>query len=179
MYMYRCIPAYESIKNLLYLSLHQYPGDDHSITINVLETLNSDKSTTCIFQAGNAFWYLQLPILVGTKRKCSFKVNNTIRINSDIHFNIYSYLFWSAKQGGKSTIWRSSLSGTNQTLLVHSLLLVTDIVASDAERRIYWLDIGRETLETCDYEGLGRRVLKRSDSLLMLMSGLTLHKVHV
>uniref|UniRef100_K1PJQ2 Low-density lipoprotein receptor-related protein 4 n=1 Tax=Magallana gigas TaxID=29159 RepID=K1PJQ2_MAGGI len=51
-----------------------------------------------------------------------------------------------------------------------------DITISDVEKRVYWLDIGRETLETCTYDGTDRRVLKRSDSLLMLMSGLTLHK---
>lgn len=96
------------------------------------------------------------------------------------HFlqKFYRYLFWSAGHSGRFAIFRSSLSGSDQTLLVHSLLLVSDITISDVEKRVYWLDIGRETLETCTYDGTDRRVLKRSDSLLMLMSGLTLHKVY-
>lgn len=93
--------------------------------------------------------------------------------------NFYRYLFWSAGHSGRFAIFRSSLSGSDQTLLVHSLLLVSDITISDVEKRVYWLDIGRETLETCTYDGTDRRVLKRSDSLLMLMSGLTLHKVYM
>lgn len=97
------------------------------------------------------------------------------------HFlqKFYRYLFWSAGHSGRFAIFRSSLSGSDQTLLVHSLLLVSDITISDVEKRVYWLDIGRETLETCTYDGTDRRVLKRSDSLLMLMSGLTLHKVYM
>lgn len=91
--------------------------------------------------------------------------------------NFYRYLFWSAGHSGRFAIFRSSLSGSDQTQLVHSLLLVSDITISDGEKRLFWLDIGRETLETCTYDGTDRRVLKRSDSLLMLMSGLTLHKV--
>lgn len=91
----------------------------------------------------------------------------------------YRFLFWSAGHSGRFAIFRSSLSGSDQTLLVHSLLLVSDITISDVEKRIYWLDIGRETLETCTYDGTDRRVLKRSDSLLMLMSGITLHKVYM
>lgn len=96
------------------------------------------------------------------------------------HFlqKFYRYLFWSAGHSGRFAIFRSSLSGSDQMLLVHSLLLVSDITISDVEKRVYWLDIGRETLETCTYDGTDRRVLKRSDSLLMLMSGLTLHKVY-
>ncbi|XP_062572042.1 low-density lipoprotein receptor-related protein 4-like [Saccostrea cucullata] len=86
------------------------------------------------------------------------------------------FLIWSAEYGKGSAIWKSSLSGSDQNLLLSGLLLVTDIVVDETERRIFWLDIGRETLETCRYDGLDRRVLKRSPSLLMSMSGLTLYQ---
>lgn len=45
-------------------------------------------------------------------------------------------------------------------LLVYSFLLVSDIIISDVEKWVYWLDIGREILEICIYDGIDRRVLK-------------------
>ncbi|XP_061165321.1 low-density lipoprotein receptor-related protein 4-like [Saccostrea echinata] len=77
------------------------------------------------------------------------------------------------------------VGGSNRKTVVDGLLspksiavdpLNGDIVVDETERRIFWLDIGRETLETCGYDGSDRRVLKRSPSLLMSMSGLTLYQ---
>lgn len=63
-------------------------------------------------------------------------------------------------------------------MLVYSFLLVSDIIISDVEKWVYWLDIGRETLEICIYDGIDRRVLKWFDFLFMLMSGFILYKVY-
>lgn len=63
-------------------------------------------------------------------------------------------------------------------MLVYSFLLVSDIIISDVEKWVYWLDIGREILEICIYDGIDRRVLKWFDFLFMLMSGFILYKVY-
>lgn len=45
------------------------------------------------------------------------------------------------------------------------------------EERIYWIDIGRNALETAKYDGTDRRLVRRSTNIYIMMSGLTLYKV--
>lgn len=161
----------------MYFSMYDEYSRFHFCSWKKIMDVNVKKSLQSKICAKSALLWGRI-VFGGRMVGCFFFI---LRISlTQPHFlqKFYRYLFWSAGHSGRFAIFRSSLSGSDQTLLVHSLLLVSDITISDVEKRVYWLDIGRETLETCTYDGTDRRVLKRSDSLLMLMSGLTLHKVY-
>ncbi|KAL3890979.1 hypothetical protein ACJMK2_003245 [Sinanodonta woodiana] len=72
-----------------------------------------------------------------------------------------AFLFWS--DIGKFTkIEVSSLSGSNRKTLVYSNLLLPYSIAADcAFRRLYFIDVGQETVETVSYEGKDRKVLHK------------------
>lgn len=69
------------------------------------------------------------------------------------------------------------MAGEDRKTIITSVSKVPDIVVDTEEERIYWIDIGRNSLETAKYDGTDRRLVRRSTNIYILMSGLTLYKV--
>lgn len=88
----------------------------------------------------------------------------------------FRYLFV-AEHGANTVIERADLAGENRKTIVTSVSKVPDIVVDTEEERIYWIDIGRNALETAKYDGTDRRLVRRSTNIYIMMSGLTLYKV--
>lgn len=82
-----------------------------------------------------------------------------------------------AEHGANTVIERADLAGENRKTIVTSVSKVPDIVVDTEEERIYWIDIGRNALETAKYDGTDRRLVRRSTNIYIMMSGLTLYKV--
>lgn len=72
-------------------------------------------------------------------------------------------LFWSDVIGPKSKIERSTLIGGNRTIIVQSdiPIWVSSLALDTDNQMLYWADIGRQTIEYCDYNGNNRKVLRR------------------
>ncbi|XP_056013099.1 low-density lipoprotein receptor-related protein 2-like [Ostrea edulis] len=78
---------------------------------------------------------------------------------------INGYLFYS-DMGKPQRIERSSLIGQERTSIITSGVdRVYDITVDQKERRLYWVDAGRHTLESSDYNGRNRRLLTRMNSV--------------
>lgn len=90
--------------------------------------------------------------------------------------SIFRYLFV-AEHGANTVIERADLAGENRKTIITSVSKVPDIVVDTEEERIYWIDIGRNALETAKYDGTDRRLVRRSTNIYIMMSGLTLYKV--
>lgn len=88
---------------------------------------------------------------------------------------IKGYLFV-AEHGANTVIERADLAGENRKTIITSVSKVPDIVVDTEEERIYWIDIGRNALETAKYDGTDRRLVRRSTNIYIMMSGLTLYK---
>lgn len=82
-----------------------------------------------------------------------------------------------AEHGANTVIERADLAGENRKTIITSVSKVPDIVVDTEEKRIYWIDIGRNALETAKYDGTDRRLVRRSTNIYIMMSGLTLYKV--
>lgn len=68
--------------------------------------------------------------------------------------------------GKPQRIERSSLIGQERTSIITSGVdRVYDITVDQKERRLYWVDAGRHTLESSDYNGRNRRLLTRMNSV--------------
>ncbi|XP_062572883.1 low-density lipoprotein receptor-related protein 1B-like [Saccostrea cucullata] len=75
------------------------------------------------------------------------------------------YLFYS-DMGKPQRIERSSLIGEDRTPIITSGVdRVYDITVDQKEQKLYWVDAGRHTLESSDYEGRNRRLLTRMNSV--------------
>ncbi|KAK3082858.1 hypothetical protein FSP39_007261 [Pinctada imbricata] len=73
------------------------------------------------------------------------------------------YMFWSDKETRYGIIERSTLSGTDRKIIAfQSLRRIFSMVADVYKQMLYWVDNLRDTLETCDYNGLNRRVIDRT-----------------
>ncbi|XP_062608198.1 low-density lipoprotein receptor-related protein 4-like [Saccostrea cucullata] len=88
---------------------------------------------------------------------------------------IKGYLFV-AEHGANTVIDRTDLAGEDRKTIITSVSKVPDMVLDIEEERIYWIDIGRNSLETAKYDGTDRRMVRRSTNIYILMSGLTLYK---
>lgn len=97
-----------------------------------------------------------------------------ISLNFDLRtFSVYghgpcilsSYLFYS-DMGKPERIERSSLIGQERTSIITSGVdRVYDITVDHTEHKLYWVDAGRHTLESSDYDGRNRRLLTRMNSV--------------
>ena len=97
-----------------------------------------------------------------------------ISLNFDLRtFSVYgygpcilsSYLFYS-DMGKPERIERSSLIGQERTSIITSGVdRVYDITVDHKEHKLYWVDAGRHTLESSDYDGRNRRLLTRMNSV--------------
>lgn len=62
-------------------------------------------------------------------------------------------------------IERTTLDGLDRTVIVYRGLLVVIALSIDTYRnKLYWSDIGRQTLEISDYDGSNRRVITLSNN---------------
>nr|XP_022323721.1 low-density lipoprotein receptor-related protein 1B-like [Crassostrea virginica] len=78
---------------------------------------------------------------------------------------ISGYLFYS-DMGKPERIERSSLIGQERTSIITSGVdRVYDITVDQKEHKLYWVDAGRHTLESSDYDGRNRRLLTRMNSV--------------
>lgn len=61
-----------------------------------------------------------------------------------------------------------SLSGDNrQAIIVQGILYPISMTLDINEEKIFWIDESRDTIETADYDGSNRRIIRRiSGSLL-------------
>lgn len=75
------------------------------------------------------------------------------------------YLFYS-DMGKPQRIERSSLIGKDRKSIVTSGVdRVYDITVDHKEQTLYWVDAGRHTLESSDFDGRNRRLLTRMNSV--------------
>ena len=54
---------------------------------------------------------------------------------------------------------------------------IPDMAVDTDSQTIYWIDIQRNTVEKCDYNGNNRKVVRRSKFTSITMSGITVFKV--
>jgi hypothetical protein len=70
-------------------------------------------------------------------------------------------MFWS-DIGRNVKIVRASLSGTDQEAIITTGLVFPISIAIDQDdSRLVWVDASRDTLETSDFNGTSRRVIRR------------------
>uniref|UniRef100_K1QI54 Low-density lipoprotein receptor-related protein 4 n=1 Tax=Magallana gigas TaxID=29159 RepID=K1QI54_MAGGI len=63
-------------------------------------------------------------------------------------------------------IERASMSGNNRTVLLYSgLIRVMSLSLDTEDKRVFWADYERHTVETCGYDGSDRRVLRRMNGV--------------
>ncbi|XP_021340741.1 low-density lipoprotein receptor-related protein 4-like isoform X1 [Mizuhopecten yessoensis] len=75
------------------------------------------------------------------------------------------YMFWSDIYKGSPRIERAYLSGERREVIVStSLLIIGDVSADVQERRIYWTDRMRNTIESCMYDGQQREIIHRRNN---------------
>ena len=56
-------------------------------------------------------------------------------------------------------LYRYDLDGTDKTVIVDTNMVRNQGIAADSvNKRLYWVDSFKDTLETCDYDGNGRYV---------------------
>ena len=68
--------------------------------------------------------------------------------------------------GKPERIERSSLIGQERISIITSGVdRVYDITVDQKEHKLYWVDAGRHTLESSDYDGRNRRLLTRMNSV--------------
>lgn len=78
-----------------------------------------------------------------------------------IHFR---YIFWTELTTPYPKIERASLTGEDRQAIISSGLLFPiciDVDVSGPDRRIYWADTIRDTVESASLEGDDRRIIKR------------------
>ncbi|XP_060064287.1 prolow-density lipoprotein receptor-related protein 1-like [Ylistrum balloti] len=75
------------------------------------------------------------------------------------------YMFWSDNYKGSTRVERAYLSGEQREVIVStSLLSVGDVYADVLEKRLYWTDRGRYTIERCMYDGQQREIIHRQNN---------------
>lgn len=75
-------------------------------------------------------------------------------------------------------IERASMSGDNRTVLVYSgLIRVMSLSLDTEDKRVFWADYERHTVETCGYDGSNRRVLRRMNGVPI--TGLQFYEVSI
>ncbi|KAK3087802.1 hypothetical protein FSP39_010804 [Pinctada imbricata] len=115
---------------------------------------------------------------VDTDDRTMFKVilhenmNNPYAIAVD---PLKGLLFWSEHSAG-AVIERSTLTGENRRVILTGVSWVPDIVTDTASERLYWIDIGRNSLESAKYDGTDRRLVRRSTNVNLYMNGVTLYQ---
>lgn len=73
-------------------------------------------------------------------------------------------------------IRKASLSGANLTVIVFNGLVHVPSLSIDTEnKKLYWVDIIKDTAEVCNYDGSNRRVIVRYN--MSPMSGIQFYKV--
>ncbi|KAK3581778.1 hypothetical protein CHS0354_017217 [Potamilus streckersoni] len=74
---------------------------------------------------------------------------------------IRGFLFWT-DIGQTAYIWQSSMSGDEMKVLISSGLVAPySIVADVRDEKIFWIDDGRDTVESAQYDGTGRKIIRR------------------
>ncbi|OWF37416.1 Low-density lipoprotein receptor-related protein 4 [Mizuhopecten yessoensis] len=72
------------------------------------------------------------------------------------------YMFWFDISPSGYRIERALLDGTVRVpIITTSLLSVEDIEIDAGERRLYWTDAGRDTIESSQYDGTDRKIIYR------------------
>lgn len=75
-----------------------------------------------------------------------------------------------------SRIEKASLDGRDRVVIVHKgLSRVLALTVDLDNKKLYWADHGRHTLEGCDYDGANRTVIRRMNSVSI--TGLTYFQV--
>ncbi|KAK3087117.1 hypothetical protein FSP39_001901 [Pinctada imbricata] len=89
---------------------------------------------------------------------------------------VEGYMFWSDHTKTSGKIERASLAGQDRTVIVTGTAWVPDMTVDTASKNIFWIDIQRHTVESCDYFGNNRRVIRRSKFPTISMSGIAIYK---
>ncbi|XP_069121974.1 low-density lipoprotein receptor-related protein 4-like [Argopecten irradians] len=75
------------------------------------------------------------------------------------------YMFWSDTFKGSHRIERADLSGQRRRVIVFiSVLNIGDVSTDIQEKRIYWTDRIRNTIERCSYDGQNREIFHRRNN---------------
>lgn len=70
------------------------------------------------------------------------------------------------------------MSGDNRTVLVYSgLIRVMSLSLDTEDKRVFWADYERHTVETCGYDGSNRKVLRRMNGVPI--TGLQFYEVTI
>lgn len=77
-----------------------------------------------------------------------------------------------------SRIEKATLDGRDRVVIVHrGLSRVLALTVDLDNKKLYWADYGRQTLEGCDYDGANRRVIRRTNQISM--TSLAYHQVGI
>lgn len=85
-------------------------------------------------------------------------------------------MFWS-EHDKTGKIERATLAGEERETIVTGAVWIPDMAVDTESKTIYWIDIKRNTVEKCDYDGNNRHVVRRSKFTSITMSGITVYKV--
>ncbi|XP_052719172.1 low-density lipoprotein receptor-related protein 4-like [Crassostrea angulata] len=88
---------------------------------------------------------------------------------------LVGYLFWS-EHDKTGKIERATLAGEERETIVTGAVWIPDMAVDTESKTIYWIDIKRNTVEKCDYDGNNRHVVRRSKFTSITMSGITVYK---
>ena len=117
------------------------------------------------------FWKKK-PFIIKVAQRIFKMAENKIHIK----FLNWRYLFWSEHdETGK--IERATLAGEERETIVTGAVWIPDMAVDTDSQTIYWIDIQRNTVEKCDYNGNNRKVVRRSKFTSITMSGITVFKV--
>ncbi|VDI55163.1 low-density lipoprotein receptor-related protein 4, partial [Mytilus galloprovincialis] len=115
---------------------------------------------------GTFGWIGMLPLPASVERA---SINDKFKVVVDKYLDIpagiavepsHQWIFWT-DIGKQPKIERSSLEGKERNVLVlHGLILPVSITVDTTNNRIYWTDPIRGTIESCDFYGNNRKVLR-------------------
>nr|XP_034317564.1 low-density lipoprotein receptor-related protein 2 isoform X3 [Crassostrea gigas] len=127
------------------------------------------------FVSNNLYWCDSL--LNWIAMKPAYNYNNTfykVIVQQDLNQPeglaldpVNRFMFFSDNDPN-SRIEKASLDGRDRVVIVHrGLSRVLALTVDLDNKKLYWADYGRQTLEGCDYDGANRRVIRRTNQISM------------
>ncbi|XP_065930460.1 uncharacterized protein [Magallana gigas] len=127
------------------------------------------------FVSNNLYWCDSL--LNWIAMKPAYNYNNTfykVIVQQDLNQPeglaldpVNRFMFFSDNDPN-SRIEKATLDGRDRVVIVHrGLSRVLALTVDLDNKKLYWADYGRQTLEGCDYDGANRRVIRRTNQISM------------
>jgi len=88
-------------------------------------------------------------------------------------------MFWS-NGGSSKAIEMSSMDGSDVKMLVDTNIgIVSGLTLDHIQERVYWIDFGLKSIESCSYNGMNRFTLFRNDRLIQHPFSLAIFEDHL